>query len=450
MNFDAKFETQEPHVESSKINTVLICLAAVFVICGVLMAIFHPEAEFTWLFGEIKYFLGLFIIAVFCILIWLWNLGEHRDEKYYFTPDGKLDLSVPRSYTSLKRHKIVDLITRKGSVDKFAYDGEGNVYIKFRNGEELTSPLEELTVSYTMDKAQGSGEFYVDKMKVTTPDGKTYKVKYGARLEDSEYNDIFMILSTAGTLKETKISKATKWVSKLKDAMDNFDFSDLVGSGIMIGGGVGASLLGERKTADNNVITFVKAQVFEDKKKKPWFKKAMEYFWYIVAILYVIVVLIVNIAALPEIFGGVDKGYDEYIEELKEENGGDYLDDISNQEGDEASVSPIDLSLYGIYGETVLKMDITLYPDTRLDGMGEEYNVQGTGYFEEDYGTTNFVLRGLYNDNGVMILHELSDHRGEDVLYIGTLHEQGGELIYDGNRYWDGEDAGEFYLRYID
>lgn len=318
MNFDAQFETREVHQKTPKI--VWLCLASIFLICGILMAIFHPGAEFNLLFGEIKYFLGLFIIAALLFLTFFFLQGEHRDEKYYFTSDGKLDLSVPRYYTPLKRHKVIELITRKGSVEEFAYDGEENVYIKFRNGEELVAPLEDLTVSYTMDKEQFSGEFYISQMKVSTPEGNKYKVKPGTHLEDSEYDDIFMILSTAGNLKESKISKATKWVAKLKDAWDDFDFSNLVSSGIMVGTDIATSLTETRKTAENNVISFTKAKVFEDKKKKSWFKKAMEYFWVIVGIIYLILVLIVNIAALPEIFGGVNDEYNEYIEELKEEN----------------------------------------------------------------------------------------------------------------------------------
>ena len=351
MNFNANFETQAPKVGSQKTKIILLSLAAIFIICGVLMAIFHPEAEFTWLFGEIKYFLGLFIIAAFLLLMLLYNLGETRDEKYYFTPDGKLDLSTPRYYTKLKRHKLFELITKKGNVDEFAYDGEGNVYIKFRKGEELVAPLEDLTVSYTMDKNQFSDDWYVNKMKITTPEGAEYKVKRGPEIEDTEFEDIFMILSTAGTLKESNISKATKWMSKLKDSVEGFDFSDLVGSGIAAGTGLAASALGTKKSADNSVISLVKTKVYEDKKKKSWFKKAMEYFWYIVVIVYVIIVLIVNIAALPEIFGGVDEQYDEYIQGLEDENM-NYSEDelLFHVENDESVGAPVDLSLYGSYG----------------------------------------------------------------------------------------------------
>lgn len=355
MNFNADFETQEPKVGSQKTKIILLSLAAIFIICGVLMAIFHPEAEFTWLFGEIKYFLGLFIIAAFLLLMLLYNMGETRDEKYYFTPDGKLDLSTPRYYTKLKRHKLFELITKKGNVDEFAYDGEGNVYIKFRNGEELVAPLEDLTVSYTMDKNQFYDDWYVNKMKITTPEGAEYEVKWGPEIEDAEFEDIFMILSTAGTLKESNISKATKWMSKLKDSVEGFDFSDLVGSGIVAGTDLAASALGTKKSADNSVISLVKTKVYEDKKKKSWFKKTMEYFWYIVAIVYIIIVLIVNIAALPEIFGGVDKEYDEYIEELREENGADYQVGASTEEGDMASKEA-----YTLYGEIGGKYPIEL------------------------------------------------------------------------------------------
>ena len=171
------------------------------------MAIFHPEAEFTWLFGEIKYFLGLLILAAFFLFMFLYYLGESRDEKYYFTPDGKLDLSTPRNYIKLKRHKLLKLITKKGRVDEFAYDGEGNVFIKFRSGEELVAPLEDLTVSYAMEKSQFSDEWFVYKMTITTPEGLEYKVKYGPEIEDSEFEDIFARGEKRGTERQTRRHK---------------------------------------------------------------------------------------------------------------------------------------------------------------------------------------------------------------------------------------------------
>lgn len=432
MNFEAQFETQEAHVGNSKLKIVAFSLATIFLICGILMAIFHPEAEFTWLVGEMKYYLGLFIIAIFCLFYALYKMGESRDEKYYFTSDGKLDLDTPRSYKKLNRHKILNLITRKGSIDEFAYDGEGNVYIKFRDGSELTSPLSDLTVSYSFDKNQFGGDLYINKMTITNPLGITYKVKYGFGLEDSEYNDIFMILSTAGTIKESKLGRLTRYLSKFKDAIDDFDFSDLVGSGIAAAAQMASSAIPRQKTADNNVIAFIKSRVYKEKKKKSWFKKITEYFWLTVGIVYILAVLIVNIAALPEIFGGADKDYDEYIEEVENDNVENDNDDEDIM-WEEAGPSAEFLELAG-----------DDYWVCHIKGKGEPFYLAlipevGTGVFEGPDGTlysliideendarTDFVCN-VFNDEGwpvdMMIHIDTSYYDNVKGSIVGTEDE---------------------------
>lgn len=81
MNFEAPFETQESYVKESKTKIIWLSLTAIFIICGILMAIFHPEAEFTCLVGSTKYYVALFFVAVVCIFMWLAQLGECRNEK---------------------------------------------------------------------------------------------------------------------------------------------------------------------------------------------------------------------------------------------------------------------------------------------------------------------------------------------------------------------------------
>ena len=311
MNFEAPFETQESYVKESKTKIIWLSLTVIFIICGILMAIFHPEAEFTWLVGSTKYYLGLFIVALVCIYNWLAQFCEHRKEKYYFTPEGKLDLSTPRFYSKLKRPKLIEIFNR-GGLDEFAYDGEGNVHFVTSKGKTITSPLSDLTVKYTLDKARRD-EWRIYKMTVTTPSGEKNTFTTGSTmlpfpsLTDAEYDDIHMILSTAGTLKESKTSKASKWADKINRAYKDADFSGFFGKS-------------DNSAVDNKVIGFVKAKVGVNQKKKSWFKRAMEYFWLTVGILFIVIVLIINISALPEIFGGVDEQYDEYIQGLEEEN----------------------------------------------------------------------------------------------------------------------------------
>ncbi|MCH5245052.1 MAG: hypothetical protein J1E84_01210 [Muribaculaceae bacterium] len=382
------------------------------------MAIFHPEAQFTWLFGEIEYFLGLFIIAAFLLFTLLYNLGETRDEKYYFTPDGKLDLSTPRYYTKLKRHKLFELITKKGNVDEFAYDGEGNVYIKFRKGKELVAPLEDLTVSYTMGKDRFSDDWYVYKMKITTPEGAEYKVKLGPEIEEAEFEDIFMILSTAGTLKESNISKATKWMSKLKDSVEGFDFSDLVGSGIAAGTDLAASALGTMKSADNSVISLVKTKVYEDKKKKSWFKKAKEYFWNIVGILYIAIVLIVNIAALPEIFGGDDNKYNEY----------DWMQDDSIPASEEvAEIATFDSTYYDEdEGDELSDVIDTYYLSGKIDG---KYPIEMEMRVVNNYRVTWARYRYTKTGSGAWIDLDIdTDDFGRTLMYESLNGERVGRI----------------------
>lgn len=326
MNFEAPFETQESYVKESKAKIIWLSLAVIFIICGILMAIFHPEAEFTWLFEVTNYCIGLFIVAIFCIYAWMAQLGEHRDEKYYFTPDGKLDLSTPRYYSKLKRPKLLEFFNR-GGLDEFAYDGEGNVQLISTKGKSITAPLSDLTVKYTMDKAARDA-WRIYKMTVTTPSGAKIKFTTGSSLlpfpalTDAEYDDVHMILSTAGTLIESKTSKASKWANKINSAYSDLDFSGFFGKS-------------DGKSADNKVIDFVKAKVGVNQKKKSWFKKAMEYFWGIVGIVYIAIVLIVNIAAIPEIFGGIeyDGGKGAKSESITTpyydaEDGGDELSDF--------------------------------------------------------------------------------------------------------------------------
>lgn len=440
MNFEAPFERQESFVKESKTKVIWLSLTAIFIICGILMAIFHPEAEFTWLVGSTKYYLALFIVALLCIFNWLAQLGEHRNEKYYFTPEGKLDLSTPRFYSKLKRPKLIEIFNR-GGLNEFAYDGEGNVHFVTLKGKTITSPLSDLTVKYTMDKA-GRDEWRIYKMTVTTPSGEKIKFTTGSTLlpfpslTNAEYDDIHMILSTAGTLKESKTSKASKWADKINNAYNDLDFSGFFGKS-------------DKSAADNKVIGFVKAKVGVNQKKKSWFKRAMEYFWLTVGILVIVIVLIINISELPEIFGGVDEQYDEYIQGLEDENM-NYSEDelLVPVENDESVGAPVDLSLYGSYGERYLKMDITINPHTQ-----DKYNVSGRGYFTTDDDPDYFELQGIYSENGNLVLQEIRPYSGygdANILFKGTLEELNGELIYEGSRYWDGNDTGEFYLRYVE
>lgn len=440
MNFEAPFETQESYVKESKTKIIWLSLTVIFIICGILMAIFHPEAEFTWLVGSTKYYLGLFIVALVCIYNWLAQFCEHRKEKYYFTPEGKLDLSTPRFYSKLKRPKLIEIFN-KGGLDEFAYDGEGNVHFVTSKGKTITSPLSDLTVKYTMDKA-GREEWRIYKMTVTTPSDEKIKFTTGSTLlpfpslTDAEYDDIHMILSTAGTLKESKTSKASKWVDKINSASNDLDFSGFFGKS-------------DKCATDNKVIGFVKAKIGVNHKKKSWFKRAMEYFWLTVGILYIAIVLIINITALPEIFGGVDNNYNEYLLELEDENSIYSEDEVMVPVvSDESVETPTNLSLYGSYAEIYLKMDITIDPNTQ-----DKYNVSGRGYFETDDGNKYFELQGIYSENGNLVLQEKShytDYEDANVVFKGILEVLNGELIYKGSRYWDGQEAGDFYLRVID
>lgn len=317
MNFDAPFKTQEPYTIKGKWKIIFLCLFAAFFIFGVLMVINHPEAEFTFFIGSCPYYSGLFLIAIIFFIVFLCLLGEKRNAKYFFTKDGELDLSTPRYYNKLNRPKLLEFFNR-GGLDEFAYDGEGNVYLVTTKGDTMTSPVADLTVKYSMDKA--GSDWYVYKMIVTDSLGNKIKFTTGSRLlrspslMEEEYDDIHMILSTAGTLNESKTSKANRWADKLKGAIDDFDFSNLSYSAVEATVAIGLEASEQNKaTANNKVIDFIKAKVYEDHKKKSWFKKAMEYFWLTLLAIYLLAVLVVNIAALPGIFGGGNDKDEEYM-----------------------------------------------------------------------------------------------------------------------------------------
>ena len=420
MNFNVPFERQESYVKDSKTKLIWLSLCAVFVICGILMAIFHPEAEFTWLFDSCKYYLGLFILALLCLFVWMGELGEKRDEKYYFTPEGKLDLSTPRIYTKLKRPKLFEIFNR-GGLDEFAYDGEGNVHLVTTKGKTITAPLSDLTVSYTMDKA-GRDDYRIYKMTVISPEGEKIKFTTGSTmlpfpsLMESEYDDIHMILSAAGTVNETKMSKANKWIDKVKSAYDDLDFSGFIGKS----GG---------DSADTKIVEFVKSKLGLHQKKKSWFKKLVDNFLLVVAFLYLFAILIVNIANLPEIFGGSDEYYyDEEYEEMPYEEEMQYEENTQQDE--------VDCSLKGKIGNRDYMMNLKILSQMYEDEDGTQFNVIGKVVQPYEADIIGTCIRNEMEINIVEVYEQVYINAG---TLKGEIIQNNRNMIYKGYEWVEGE-----------
>lgn len=412
---------------STKTKLITLSLSVIFLICGVLMLIFKRDAPFyldPFMESDFPYWGGLLILSFISLIIFISQLGEQRQEKYFLTEDGHFDLSTPRSYIKLERPRIIEFFSHNG-INNFCYDGQGNVFIENGKGKKIQAPLSELKIKYWMKKNEVTGDFFINKMRVTDALGNKLSFSTNDSLMHSEFDDIHMILSNADQIEESKLSKADKWAYKLKGVVDDFDFTDIADSiaEIVVTQGVPA--------VSNSIINFVKTRLYKQTEKKTGFKKFLESlkkffnnFLLVLMGLYLLMIIIVNVANLPVIFGGEkDDENNYYYNNNGIERYNEYNEPAVNE------IQSLDVTLSGNISNRKVEMDLTFFSEIIENEQGMEYNV--IGYLTMPYEAP---LIGMLTDN-YLNLDEYSDN--VEYAYIteqfqGTLDKINDVLVYKG------------------
>ena len=434
---------------STKTKIITLSLSVIFLICGILMLIFKPDAPFyldPFMERDFPYWGGLLILAFISFIIFLSQLGEQRTERYYLTEDGSFDMSTPRSYEKRERPKLIEFFSRNG-INNFYYDGQGKVYMENGKGKEIEAPLSELKIKYWMRKNEATGDFYIHKMRVTDSQGNNLSFTTNESLMPSEFDDIHMILSNAAEVEESKLSKADKWAYKLKGVVEDFDIKNISDSvaEIIVSHGV--------PSASNSIINFVKTRLYRQTEKKTGFrkfwgslKKFFNNFLLVLIGLYLLMIIIVNVANLPVIFGGHDTKEYDYNETENYYDNADAAVEVAD-EIDAKNEEKIQLSLGGLYEGDSMSLNLNLLSNPKRDRNGERYNIEGEGMYFTEGGRLGFDIIGNMYENGKLVLKEIDYGAPDyDIILDGKLKRIEGVYFFEGTRYVDGENLGDFKL----
>lgn len=433
----------ETYTASEKLLRTWLSLTCVFFICGILMAIFRPEARFYLFFDEsegdsIRYFLGLFLVSLICFLIYLVSLGKKRTTRYLFTTKGELDIETPRYYIKLERPKLLELNSRKGLAE-FSYDGNGYVYLKKMNGKEFSGYLSDMNVKYWMEKNKVDGSWFLRKMKITDNLGNKFTFINSNSLMDEEYDDIHMILSTAAEVKEAKSSKAGKWANKILESVSDFDFSDMAtslgGAAIDVGSSVFSSVKNSKKGVNNKVVEFVKSKAFVSQKKNPWWKKLWENFLIVIGLLYIALILIFNIALLPEIFSG--KQHSEFESNLYDPETGESMAPAAWELIDQTfyGSGEIDIPMTGF--DEAIEMELTFNNDGTV--IGKYCTSENVSHYGEKAYTQ---LRGFYDDQSIL-LENVENSYSDEVAKFALFYDASDDRLSLTGKCMIGSDVSE-------
>lgn len=129
----------------------------------------------------------------------------------------------------------------------------------------------------------------------------------------------------------------------------------------------------------------------------------------------------------------LNNGYEEDIE---------ILDDIDTKNEEE-----IQLSLGGLYEGDSMSLNLNLLSNPKRDRNGERYHIKGEGMYFTEGGRVGFDIIGNMYENGKLVLKEIDYGAPDyDIILDGKLKRIEGVYFFEGTRYVDGENLGDFKL----
>ena len=380
------------------IKITLLCIACFCLLMAILT--FKTPLEFNWFFGSCSYSLGFGVLTIGALAYFAVQFGEHRHTRNYLTPDGKLDISTPRSYTALEKPWLLRALDTDNygfgdTLESFDY-ADGRIAITTRKGQMIEAPLSELTWKYSMTKPSRADEWHIYKYTLTDQSGHTIKFYRKLTIEDEEWDDINMLLSLSGEVKEGKTSKLSKKMSKILESVRDQDLGSLAESLTEI-------LVNETST---KVIDLVKAKYITklEKKEGLWskIKKVFEYLVWIILAIYALTVIFVNVV--------------ELISYLSSDDNRDEIEAVVNSVDTDDSESATS-QIYHLTGVIDGKYNIDMTLDFE-SGTGTYYY---TKYSPDN--TLDLVITSL--DDGEIEIQEFNDNGDQTGVFKGRIHNNG-------------------------
>ncbi len=302
-----------------------------FFVLFLVFVIVKPSLKLDLLFWDECPLWGvMFLVSLVLALLFVTAKNQHRVSKIYLTPDGKLDVDTPREYLPLEINGFSKWLGKENKFKQkdlryFKFEN-GVVTVENSKGDSLEAPLADLTFSYKMNKDGFQGEWYVYQYRIEDKEGNKVQFnRHNFLFNEEEWDDIQMILSLSGTVKEGKISKIGRRATSALEKIQDFDFSDIVGSAIEGAGTTITEKVGQM--AQKKIVDKFK------KSKKSWFKKVWNWILWIAFVIYVIAVICVNFSNW---FGSSDSADSAYDTDLTENTDTDYeaIDESSDSSAD--------------------------------------------------------------------------------------------------------------------
>lgn len=325
----------ESYYVSGKTKFIWGAISAVFVIITIWLIISPPEIEFDYLFGTIDYAFIFFVLSILALCNFITTYDEQRKSKIFLNSNGDLDIETPRKYKPLSVSfvsKVMGRITLAGqkNLDLFNYQN-GRVQIRNSKGHKIEGALKDLTFTYKMGKNKMTDEWFTYQFVISDTDGnKVQFTRHNSLFTDEEYADIEMLLSLAGTVKESKISKFTRKADSVVSAFKDLDFSHLTSSAIEKAGSFATSKI------TDSVGLLAKKRIYDhlSNKKKSLFQKIKDKFIIGIFIIYAIIVVCVNIAHIANASSSESENIEYYDEQ------GYSASDVENSEIDQFAEQP--------------------------------------------------------------------------------------------------------------
>ncbi len=292
---------EETYTNSSKVRYVLLGVGLLCLALAILTGFKWYDAEFDYLFGTIRYCLGFGFLAFILILGSSYMGGENRKGHIYLNSNGELDMATPRRYEKLDKPVLARFFGRTNSfmgttIKSFDY-ADGCVTVENTKGDVISGPLSNLTFKFNTDKNKGI-YFY----QLTDSEGNRIKFhKNNATLEDKEWDDIAMILDNCGTVKEGKLSKIANKATKVVEAVQNFDASEIVGSTVDAAQNASALFAKRDGYIARTMYKKYKDEIENPDADKSFSKSEKGILWVVGGIvgIYILIVLILNLINFP-------------------------------------------------------------------------------------------------------------------------------------------------------
>lgn len=329
----------ETYYESSTKKIVVGAITAVLVILTIWLFVSPPKIEFDYIFDTIPYGIIFMALSVFAVFYFATLFDEKRTSRIYLNSNGDLDIETPREYKPLSVSPVSWFLGRENkfmqkNLDYFKYQ-DGRVLIRNSKGHEIEGALSDLTYTYQMTKNKMTDEWYIYKYIITDANGNKVQFnQHNSLFTDEEYADIEMLLSLAGTVKESKVSKFTRKADSILSAISDLDFSNLASSAVELVGSTATSKI------TNAAGLVAKKRIFDrlSDKKKSLFARIKEYGIWIVIAIIALVLIWVNITNAMEAYGGTSEESTEYNYDQDNSDS----DDSSDNESTEIELNNID------------------------------------------------------------------------------------------------------------